>query len=300
MLGFSTFSEATFSQASVSLGALAYLSTAVGNSTAGNLAFTALANITPPAATATLVANAFGDVDAQATTSVVSALATFSINDFAEITGQASPTLSVATASIVAQDFADVDAQANVTFSSVTSSLAEPDIDFAAEASITTSNVLGEFNINDFLDVDAQAKVTPSSVTSNLAVQDFASVTGEAQAGTSNVTAMMYSGSVTSKGAANNTLNSTSAYLTIYLTDFASEQGEATAFMPPAVAQASVNLEEPDAVVFDYSQFADSYDRSRVLYIVSYGDNRTVHIPPVNNTVYIDRDIQNYTVYIAA
>ena len=70
--------------------------------------------------------------------------------------------------------------------------------------------------------------------------------------------------------------------------------------MSPAVSQTNVNLDDPVAVRFPYGDYADSYDRSRVLYIVGYDDNRTVHISPENNTVYIDKDTQSYTVYIAA
>ena len=72
MLGFSAFSESALGEATTVLAALGYLATTVANTNAGTLAYQALAHVTPPAATASGLANAFGDVDAQATTNVVS------------------------------------------------------------------------------------------------------------------------------------------------------------------------------------------------------------------------------------
>lgn len=232
MLGFSAFSQSALGEATTVLAALGYFSTTVANTNAGTLAYQALAHVTPSSATASGIANAFGDVDAQATTSVVSVFSSFNISDLV-----------------------DIDAQATVTPSPAVANFTNAGVDFTAFAHITTSNVGASTAIEELADVDAKA---------------------------------------------NTTLSSTSAYLTIYITDFADEDAQARAFMSPAVSQTNVNLDDPVAVRFPYQDYADSYERSRVLYIVGYDDNRTVHISPENNTVYIDKDTQSYTVYIAA
>jgi len=87
------------------------------------------------------------------------------------------------------------------------------------EANITPSAVSGTFNLD--IDYDAKANLTVSSVSGSISANALADI--DAQAST--------------------ILSSTSAYLTIYLTDFADEDAQARAFIPPAVATGNVNID---------------------------------------------------------
>ena len=369
MLGFTSFSQNAFSSTASALAALGYLATTSAQLAAGTVISNGQAGPILPAATATFTINAFGDVDAQATTELVNALASFNIATLADIDAQANTTIPAATASFTAVAFDDVDAQANTTLSGATSTFAASALDFDAQASITTSNVVSSFSISDFTSVTGKANITPSGATATFALDiDF-----DAKANTSiggSVTATLTAADVEGDGQASGFLNTTAAFLSIYITDFADEDAQARAFMPVAAssitasafgdvdakantdiggsvtaaltvsafddvdakanttpsavtatianaafddvdAQATVvppsvvltpaiDLDDPIAVRFDFGQFADSYDRSRVFYVVSYGGSDTVHITEENRTVYIDKDMQNYTVYIAA
>jgi hypothetical protein len=369
MLGFSSFSQAAFSSTASALAALGYLATTSAQLAAGTVISNGQAGPILPAATATFTVNAFGELDAQATTELVNALASFNIATLADIDAQANTTIPAATASFTAAAFGDVDAQANTTLSGATSTFAASALDFDAQASITTSNVVASSSISDFTSVTGKANITPSGATATFALDiDF-----DAKANTSiggSVTATLTAADVEGDGQASGFLSTTAAFLSIYITDFADEDAQARAFMPVAAssitasdfgdvdakantdiggsvtaalavsafddvdakanttpsavtatiansafddvdAQATVippsvvltpaiDLDDPIAVRFDFGQFADSYDRSRVLYIVSYGGSDTVYVKEENRTVYIDKDMQNYTVYITA
>jgi len=292
MLGFSALSEAPLSQSTAALAALGYLSTTVGNSNAGTLAYEAIAYVTSPSATASGLANAFGDVDAQATTSVVSVLSSFSINDLLNVVGQATVTPSAATATFTTPAYADIDAQTVITLPTTLSSFSVGGLDFDAKASITTTNVSAATNINDFSAVNAQATITPSAATASFTANDFANVKGKANLTPTSIESTLVANDFERiETRVNVILSSASAYLTIYLTDFADEDAQATALIPPAVGQTSVNISEPTAVVFDYSSIADQYNRQRVSYILGAENN---------TTVYVNKDETSYTVYVTA
>lgn len=292
MLGFSALSEAPLSQSTAALAALGYLVTTVGNSNAGTLAYQAIANITTPSATASGLANAFGDTDAQATANVVSVLSSFSINDLLDVVGQATVTPSAATATFTTPAYADIDAQAGLTLPTVASSFTNGGVDFDAEANITTTNVLASTNANDFSSVQAQATITPSAAIAASTANDFANVKGKANLTPASIESTLVANDFESVEAkVNATLSSVSAYLTIYLTDFADEDAQATALLPPAVGQTSANISQPTAVVFDYSSIADQYNRQRVSYILGAESN---------TTVYINKDETSYTVYVTS
>ena len=296
MLGFAAFSETTLSQSATSLQALAFLSTSLGQSTAGGLLFDAKAFFTLPNVSA-VGANAIL-FDAQASTAIVGLLSTTSIND------------------VVSKG------AANITQPPVTANFAAGTLDYQGIAHITPTGVFVTGIANDFGDVDAQANITTVGTSSSTAVNDFADVTG----------------------GANVTPSSATAFLTIYIGDFADEDAQATAFIPPAVSIASVkdvdfsaksnittgstpalfsistvegegkatatfsgtlanlhnNLSDPTAVRFPFQDFADSYSRDRTVYLVGYDNNKTVHIIEENRTVYIEDKQGSNTVYIAA
>ena len=224
MLGFSAISEGAISQGSVAINALGYLSTTLATVATGTLAYEALANVTPSAATASFIANDFADVDAQALINLLSAPATFSINDFADVDAQATTTPTAVTASFTVNDFYDVDAKANVTLAYSVVESAISGVDFDAKANITTDSIL-------------------------------------------------LSGTVEEP-----------AYL----------WGSAKAHPVSAFSKFFLNLDAPDAVTFDYEQFADKYDRTRLVTILGYISvgTPTLYIVEENNTVYINAEAQ--------
>ena len=87
MFGFSTFSETPIASVETSVAGFGILATAVANTLIGTLAYEALANTTLTGASSTVIANSFGDVDAQATIALLTTLASFDINEFAWLIG---------------------------------------------------------------------------------------------------------------------------------------------------------------------------------------------------------------------
>ena len=258
MLGFTAFSETPISQSTSSLLARAFVTSSIGQSTAGSLLFDAQSSFTVPAVSA-VTANAIL-FDAEAAASVVSILSSISINDIvpkgvANIT-QPSVTATLtsgtvdssADASIIfngvnaaatPNDFFDLDAKANFTITGASSSILAQDVLYNLTANIVQPAVTASFNTGtldyrltanitptgtfvtgaagDFGDVDAQANITTVGTSSSTAVSDFADVTGQAKV----------------------TPSAVSAFLSIYIGDFADEDAQATAFIPPAVGFAS-------------------------------------------------------------
>jgi hypothetical protein len=283
MLGFAAFSETTLSQSVTSVQALAFLSSSLGQSTAGGLLFDAKAFFTLPNVSA-VGANTIL-FDAQASTAIVGLLSTTSINDVVS------------------------NGAANITQPPVTATFTASTLDYQGIANITITGAFVTGIASDFGDVDAQANITTVGTSSSTVVNDFADVTG----------------------GANITPSSATAFLTIYIGDFADEDAQATAFMPPAVSVTSVasvdfsaqsnittgstsaifsistlegygqatatfsgtlaniynSLADPTAVKFPYQNFSNDYNRARTTYLVGYERNRTVHITEENRTVYI-------------
>lgn len=296
MLGFVALSQTPLSQAATSSQALAFLSSSLGQSTAGGLLFDAKAFFTLPNVSA-VGANAIL-FDAQASTAIVGLLSTTSIND------------------VVSKG------AANITQPSVTSTFTAGTLDYQGIAHITPTGAFVTGIAGDFGDVDAQANITTVGTSSSTAVNDFADV----------------------RGGANVTPSSATAFLTIYIGNFADEDAQATAFIPPAVSVASVkdvdfsaksnittgstsalfsvstvegegqatatfsgtlanlhnNLADPTAVRFPYGDYADDYNRANTLYIVSYQGSNEVHVAEQDRTVYIEKQQGSNTVYIAA
>jgi len=283
MLGFAAFSETTLSQSVTSVQALAFLSSSLGQSTAGGLLFDAKAFFTLPNVSA-VGANTIL-FDAQASTAIVGLLSTTSINDVVS------------------------NGAANITQPPVTATFTASTLDYQGIANITITGAFVTGIASDFGDVDAQANITTVGTSSSTVVNDFADVIGRA----------------------NVTPSSATAFLTIYIGDFADEDAQATAFMPPAVSVTSVasvdfsaqsnittgstsaifsistlegygqatatfsgtlaniynSLADPTAVKFPYQNFSNDYNRARTTYLVGYERNRTVHITEENRTVYI-------------
>jgi hypothetical protein len=288
MLGFTSISEGAISQGSVAIGALGYLSTTLVTVATGTFAYEALANTTPSPATASFIANDFSDVDAKALIDLLSAPATFSINDFADVDAQATTTPTAITASFTVNDFYDVDAKANLTLDAATVSIAAYDIaDADAQANTTLSSTSAYLTIyiTDFADEDAQAKafMSPAVAITNVDVgydaqgrsfidniftnTSIAELDFDAKA---NIT----TGSISISGTADEP-----AYI----------WGSSKAYPLSAFSRLFLNLDTPDAVTFDYEQFADDYSRTRMVVILGYTNvnNSTVYVREENRTVII-------------
>lgn len=291
MLGFSALAETPLAQATTQVAALGFLSSTVANTNAGTFDFNCLAFITIPSATASGIANSFGDADAQATASVLSTLSSFTINDLDSVIGKANTTPSAAVAAFTTPAYSKIDAQANITFPTATSNFTITDLDFSADSSITISNISASVNNSAFSSVSGQAAVETSSASSLFAINDFAEVTADARSTTPSVESTVISNNFDIKAEASATLNSTSALLTIFITDFEDEDAQAKALLLPAVAATSVNIEEATGVIFDYETVKDEYSRQRVSY-VSGAEN--------NTTVYVNKEETSYTVYVTS
>ena len=259
MLGFTAFSETPISQSTSSLLARAFLTSSIGQSTAGSLLFDAQGSFIVPSVSA-VSANAIL-FDAEAAATVASILSNITINDIVS-KGVANTTQSSVTATLTANtvdsladanitfngvnaaatpnNFFDVDAKANFTVTgspssaivqgvlynltaniiqpAVTASFNTGTLDYRLTANITPTGAFATSTASDFGDVDAKANITTVGTSSNTAVNDFADVTG----------------------LANVTPSSATAFLSIYIGNFADEDAQATAFIPPAVGTASI------------------------------------------------------------
>ena len=383
MLGFSSISETPISQAVTSLAALGYLLLQRLRFLQVPYPIKLLRSTTLADTTTSFTINAFGDVDAQATIDVIGVLSNFSIGDLTDVrcTGYYI-TPSAATATFVAANFADVDAKALTNLGSV-SATGQVDVDFDAQASITTSSVTSSFDTSEpslvakanttpsgatatvtntaFADVDAQASTNIVSVSFSVDVTEV-DTDAQASASPTGVTSTFSEGTldfialanITPTGAigtfvaaplnydadasvrhltgatATVTANSfadvdaqasaslSSAYMSLSIADFEDVDAQATIEVSTTRATGIVNPVTASGVRFDFEQYANSYDRSRTVYILGYGDskttyvksenrtvyitqtdtNRTVHINPENYSVVIDRDPRDRTVYI--
>ena len=283
----------------------------------------AQASTTMPAATATFTAAAFGDVDAQASITFSGATSTFaasaldfdaqasittsnvissfSISDFTSVTGKANITPSGATATF-ALDIG-FDAKANTSIGgSVTATLTAADVEGDGQASgfLSTTAAFLSIYITDFADEDAQARAFMPVAASSITASDFGDVDAKANTdiGGSVTAALAVSAFDDVDAKANTTPSAVTA--TIANAAFDDVDAQATVVPPSALLTQAVNLDDPIAVRFDFTPFRDVYDRNRIIYVVSYGGSDTAHIKEENRTVYIEKDTQNTTVYIAA
>lgn len=191
----------------------------------------------------------------------------------------------------------DVEAKANITTTDVSSSLSISALDFDAQARITTGSITSTFSISDFDDILLTANITPDAVTALFELDiDFAAKANTSIGGSVSAT-LEVSNFDSVKGVANAEPNAVTA--TLSSNAFEEVTGLAFVTSPSALLTTAIDLDNPVAVRFDFNQFADSYDRGRVVYLVSYGGSDTVHVTEDSRVVYIDDYMQNYTVYVA-
>lgn len=182
MLGFTTFSGATLSQATTSALALAYLSTIATTITAESVLYDAKAFITNPSTTSSFTANVLL-FDAKANTSVSNVSATITAYDFQDVYGKANAALSSAAyLTIYINNFADVDAQANVYILPAVATIQALDVEYDAKASITPSAVTSSVATSN-VDYDAQARyyITTLLATFDQSLEDPIAVTFDYQ-----------------------------------------------------------------------------------------------------------------------
>jgi len=222
---------------------------------------------------------------------------TFSQTTFSQSATTLAPFIDMpaATAAFILSVFG-VDAKANVTTTDVSSSFSISSLDFDAQASITTGSIASTFSISDFDDILLTANITPDAVTALFELDiDF-----DAEANTSiggSVSATLAASDFDSvRGFAN--IEPSAITATLSSNAFEEVTGSAFVTSPSVLLTTATNLDNPTAVRFDFGPFADSYDRGRIVYLVSYGGSDTVHVTEESRVVYIDAYPQNYTVHI--
>jgi len=162
--------------------------------------------------------------DAQATITPSSATSTSSANALL-YDSKASILFADAVAAFDTNALLSVLAKANVTPSSSVATFSTGVLDYNALAHITPTGALSQVLISNLEDVDAKANTSVSGTQVTGQVEDFIDVYGKA----------------------NVVPSSASAYLSIYIGDFADEDAQARAFIPPAVSIASASVVDFDA-----------------------------------------------------
>jgi len=133
------------------------------------------------------------------------------------------------------------------------------------------------------------------------------------------VLANITQGTLTVEGTANTTITSISSSFTIESIDFSAEANITTGTVSALLSQNNVNIssnntlladsltasiianlpDQPTGVIFDFSVYANDYDRSRVIYLLAEDENTTIHIAAENRTVSVDNMVENNVVHIA-
>ena len=207
------------------------------------------------------------------------------------------------------------DAKANQTLASSSGNFATPSVDFVAKANITTGNVAAQALVGGDFHSYGQANVTPTAVTST-SIAGTLDFDAKAFLTLVSATANYEFNGVDFDAKANITpVSVTAAFADLDTVDI---ELFATAEVVLDSVQGNFiqNLGLPDAVKFDYEQFADKYSRYRTLVLleekqpelhftiyIPQGETRTVFIEDanregLNNTVFIPKE--NFTVFIDA
>jgi hypothetical protein len=208
-------------------------------------------------------------------------LTSFSQNAFSSIatTGLVNVAMPATTATF-ALDI-DFDAEANTSIGdSVTATLTAAAVEGDGQASgfLSTTAAFLSIYITDFADEDAQGRAFMPVAASNITANTFSDLVAKANTVSDSAIAALAVPALDDVDAKANTSIGDSVTATISNTAFDDVDAQATVIPPSFVLTPAVNLDDPIAVKFDFGQFADSYDRSRVLYITSYGGSNTVYI----------------------
>lgn len=193
--------------------------------------------------------------DAKAVHTNPSVAAAFSVEDLPNNKGEGIPTtLTSLAADVDVNALEELIGEANHTPTAVTAAFTIDAVSLSiiAKANIDSAGVYAELFVSD-LDFDAEANITTSSVVTPALLAELESVEGKA----------------------NTTLFSVDA-------DFFAEIGT------------------PEAVTFPYELYKNDFDRTRTIYLVTYGGGleNTVHVTKQNATVFINPQDRRKTVYI--
>lgn len=161
--------------------------------------------------------------EAMANTSVASTSASTNVNILFD--AKASVAFADVLASVDTNTLLDFDAKANVVPSASVASFSTGALDYNALAHITPTGTSTQVLATDLADVDAKANTSVAGTQATGQVEDFLYVDAKA----------------------NVVPSSASAFLTIYIGNFADEDAQARAFIPPAVSAASVSVVDFDA-----------------------------------------------------
>lgn len=282
----------------------------------GQLGFEAIANFTiPEAATSTVVNANFADVDAQATISLTGASFGTTTGGVDDVTGQASivPTGTSITGSSGQLGF---DAKAFFDLTGALSSFTAADVTLDAKATVATTGAQSSTDAGS-VTTTGRARVRPPSATAS----GFSGDLGfDAKAKHEIVGAFVSTGTnlLDFSALASTTITTADAALDLTLVDVGIVAGSrADILNTPRLTVVSGNI-TAEGVRFNFEQFADSYDTSRVIYILGTPEDNTVYVTQENatvvthntdrkhqveataihNVVYIHPDKTNRTVYI--
>ena len=266
-------------------------------SAVGTLAPTADANNTLTAVTSTGAVNAPSlNVDANLTLTAVTGAAsvnavTGAINANIDVTG-------VAAGSAV-NTFSSIDLTATLTPQYIIARTTAGLLDGKGKASVTSPSVTVEFTavlqagdgsgqqIGDALKIVPSAPMSIPAGTLGFDAEANHTITGQASAGVSNSTVDFDAEAniTTAKVTAGSAAADISTFLKVL----------AAPILTPVFGTARVNLDAPANNLFDYDSIADLYSRQRTVYILDSGAglSNTVHIHPVNYTLFLDPPIES-------
>lgn len=182
---------------------------------------------------------------------------------------------------------------AYVTSPSTTASLTANQLLFDARALLSISGTTSATAINNVA-YDAKANITSNAVTSTLdaGTLDFNAL---AYITITSAIADILNGGIEFDAKANTSVSNVAATITAY--DFQDVYGEAKSYITTLLATFDQSLDDPISVTFDYQQYADSYDRSRTVYLVADNKNQTVSLPIQPTTIsYTTAHDNKYTI----
>lgn len=199
------------------LGFISFSEAPISQATTSALALAYLAGTVSPGLGGTLL------YDAMASTSVSSTSASTGVNILFD--AKASIEFADVLASVDTNTLLDFDAKANVVPSASVASFSTGVLDYNALAHITPTGTSSQVLATDLADVDAKANTSVAGTQATGQVEDFLDVDAKA----------------------NVVPSSASAFLTIYIGNFADEDAQARAFIPPAVSATNVSVVDFDA-----------------------------------------------------
>ena len=209
------------------------------------------------------------------------------------------------------------------TSDSVSASINPGTLGYDAKAVHTNPSVAAAFSVESLTDNEAQGiPTTLTSLDANLNVNALEELIGEANITPPSVTAAFTIDAVSLSIIAKANIDSAGVYAELFVSDLdfdaeanittssvvtpalaaelESVEGKANTELFSVQADFFTDIETPEAVTFPYELYKNDFDRTRTIYLVTYGGGlgSTVHVPKQNATVFINPQDRRKTVYI--